>query len=647
MSSLFICISLILITGIFANFLLVRGENSIFPKAIKDMPVTVRNDSIRNIAIIAHVDHGKTTLVDGMFRQSGMYREDQQVDDRVMDSMELERERGITIAAKNCAISWNGTRINIIDTPGHADFGGEVERALSMVDGVVLLVDSSEGPLPQTRFVLRKALALKLPVIGLINKIDRKDARPQEVLDELYELFIDLDATDDQLEFPVLYAIGRDGVAMYNIDDNQENLSPLFETIVKSIPGPAYEEGVPFQMLVTDLDYSEYLGRLAVGRIRNGRVQNKDSLVCIGEDGQPRPLRATKIQVYQGKQMVDVEAAEPGDIVVMAGIEDATIGDTICTRDQPNVLPRINVDEPTVAMRFSINSSPLAGREGKIVQSRKIRERLDREALGNVSIRVESTDDNDAFIVKGRGEFQMAIIVETMRREGYELTVGRPEVIMQNVGGKVHEPIEDVHVDCDETFMGVVTEKLSYRKGRMTNCINNGTGRVRLTFSVPARGLIGYRDEFLTDTRGTGIMNSNFSGYEEYRGDFVTRMTGSLIADRSGVGVAYALYNLEPRGALFVVPGDPVYEGMVVGEHNRDNDIDVNPCKEKKLSNMRASGKDENVTLTPIRSMTLENALHFLREDEVLEVTPESMRIRKIELTASKRHQAGGGRKRV
>ena len=606
-----------------------------------------RNNAIRNIAIIAHVDHGKTTLVDGLFRQSGLFRADQQVDDRIMDSMELERERGITIAAKNCAVSWNGVSINIIDTPGHADFGGEVERALSMVDGVVLLVDSSEGPLPQTRFVLRKALALKLPVIGVINKIDRKDARPDEVLNELYELFIDLDASDEQLEFPVLYAIGREGVAMYNIGDKSENLSPLFETILKHIPGPEYDDELPFQMLVTDLDYSDYLGRLAVGRIRNGKVHSKESLVCIGADGNPKNLRATKLQVYQGKQMVDVESAEPGDIVVMAGIEDATIGDTICTKENPIALPRINVDEPTVAMRFAINSSPLAGREGKIVQSRKIKERLEKEALSNVSIRVEDTDDKDSFIVKGRGEFQMAIIVETMRREGFELTVGRPEVIMHEENGVIMEPIEDVYVDCDENFMGVVTEKLSFRKGRMINCINHGTGRVRLTFSVPSRGLIGYRDEFLTDTRGTGIMNSTFSGYEEHRGNFITRMTGSLIADRSGNAVAYALYNLEPRGSLFVVPGDPVYEGMVVGEHNRDNDIDVNPTKEKKLTNLRASGKDENIILTPVRPMTLENALHFLREDEVLEVTPESMRIRKIELSAQKRYAAGGGRKRV
>lgn len=606
-----------------------------------------RNNAIRNIAIIAHVDHGKTTLVDGLFRQSGLFRADQQVDDRIMDSMELERERGITISAKNCAVSWNGVRINIIDTPGHADFGGEVERALSMVDGVVLLVDSSEGPLPQTRFVLRKALALKLPVIGVINKIDRKDARPDEVLNELYELFIDLDASDEQLEFPVLYAIGREGVAMYSIGDKSENLSPLFETILKHIPGPAYDDELPFQMLVTDLDYSDYLGRLAVGRIKNGHVQSKDSLVCIGADGNPKPLRATKIQVYKGKQMVDVDSAEPGDIIVMAGIEDATIGDTICTKEKPAVLPRIHVDEPTVAMSFSINSSPLAGREGKIVQSRKIKERLEREALRNVSIRVEDTVDKDSFLVKGRGEFQMAIIVETMRREGFELTVGRPEVIMHEKDGVLYEPIEEVHIDCDEVFMGVVTDKLAFRKGRMSNCVNHGTGRVRLTFSVPARGLIGYRDEFLTDTRGTGIMNATFSGYEEHRGNFVSRLTGSLISDRAGNAVAYALYNLEPRGRLFVVPGDPVYEGMVVGEHNKDNDIDVNPTKEKKLTNLRASGKDENIILTPVRPMTLEQALHFLREDEVLEVTPESLRIRKIELSAQKRYAMGGGRKRI
>ena len=604
------------------------------------------NESLRNVAIIAHVDHGKTTLVDGLFKQGGVFRADQQVDDRVMDKMDLERERGITIAAKNCAVNWNGVKINIIDTPGHADFGGEVERSLSMATGAILLVDSSEGPLPQTRFVLRKTLEAGLPVVVVINKIDRKDARPQEVLNEIYDLFIDLDANEHQLEFPVLYAIGRAGVAMNNIDDEQKDLSPLFDAIVKYIPGPSYDPEQPFQMLVADLDYSDYLGRLAVGRIMHGTVYAKESLACIGEDGQPKPLRATKLQVYDGLQVVEVEKALPGDIVVLAGIEDVTIGDTICTRDNPRAMPRIRVDEPTVAMRFGINSSPLAGREGKIVQSRAIYDRLVKETLRNVAVRVENTADRDAFLVKGRGEFQMAILIETMRREGFELSVGRPEVILRkDDNGKVIEPIERLYVDCDEVFMGVVTDKLAQRKGRMLNCVNNGTGRVRLEFSVPSRGLIGYRDEFLTDTKGTGIMNSYVEGYEEWRGDFPTRYTGSIVADRAGSGVAYALFNLEPRGVLFVEPGDPVYEGMIVGEHNRDNDIDVNPTKEKKLTNLRASGKDENVTLTPVKKMTLEHALHFVREDELVEVTPLSIRLRKAELSAMKRYQTAGKRK--
>ena len=611
------------------------------------MSSLARNESLRNIAIIAHVDHGKTTLVDGLFKQSGMFRADQVVDDRLMDSMELERERGITISAKNCAVGWKGVRINILDTPGHADFGGEVERALSMVDGVILLVDAAEGPLPQTRFVLRKALGLSLPVIVVLNKIDRKDARPEEVLNEVYDLFIDLDASESQLEFPVLYAIGRDAVAMNSLNDERKDLSPLFDAILKYIPAPSYDPEMPFHMLVADLDYSDYLGRLAVGRIRNGHAHTKDALVCIGEDGNPRPLRATRFQIYKGKSMVDVDEVDAGDIVVMAGIEDVTIGDTICTAADPSPLPRIKVDDPTVSMRFGINTSPLAGRDGKLVQARKIRERLDREALRNVSIRVEDTEDRDAFLVKGRGEFQMAIIVETMRREGFELTVGRPEVIFKEIDGQKYEPIEEVSIDCDEIYMGVVTEKLNFRKGRMTNCINNGTGRVRLTFSVPARGLIGYRDEFLTDTKGTGILNSDFSGYEPYRGDFLTRMTGSLIADRPGNAVAYALFNLEPRGRLFVVPGDPVYEGMVVGEHSRDNDIDVNVTKEKKLTNLRAAGHDENIILTPVRPMSLEQCLNFMREDEVLEVTPHALRLRKAVLSCTERYRMGGGRKRV
>ncbi len=602
------------------------------------------NDLIRNIAIIAHVDHGKTTLVDALFRQSGIFREDQKIDDRIMDSMDLERERGITIAAKNCAVSWNDVKINIIDTPGHADFGGEVERALSMATGAILLVDASEGPLPQTRFVLRKTLEAKLPVIVVVNKIDRKDARADEVLNEVYDLFIDLDATEEQLEFPVLYAIGRDGVAMHKIDDEQKDLSPLFETILKHIDPPKHDDEEPFQMLVADLDYSDYVGRLAVGRVMHGSVQAREQLVCLGEKS-TTPLKVTKLQAYKGLQLADIEVAEPGDIIVIAGVENVTIGDTICTSKAPRALPRIHVDEPTVAAKFTINTSPLAGREGKFVQSRKILERLERETLSNVAIKVEN-QDNESFIVKGRGEFQLAIIIETMRREGFELGVGRPEVIMKEIDGKKMEPIESVHIDCDEAFMGVVTEKLALRKGRMLNCINNGTGRVRLEFSIPSRGLIGYRDEFLTDTKGTGIMNSLLSGYEEWRGEFMTRYTGSLVADRGGNAVPYAIFNLEPRGEMFVRAGEPVYEGMIIGEHNRENDIDVNPTKEKKLTNMRASGKDENVILTPVKAMTLERAMHFVKEDEMVEVTPISIRLRKIELTAQKRHQMAGAKKK-
>ncbi len=609
------------------------------------MKDNTRNANLRNVAIIAHVDHGKTTLVDALFRQSGVFRSDQRVDDRVMDSMDLERERGITISAKNCAVTWNGVKINIIDTPGHADFGGEVERALSMADGAILLVDAAEGPLPQTRFVLRKALKAGLKLIVVVNKIDRKDARAQEVLNEVYDLFIDLDATEEQLEFPVLYAIGREGVAMRQPDDERKDLSPLFDTILEEVPGPVHDPNEPFQMLVSDLDYSEYLGRLAVGRVLHGAVRSRDALVCVGENGIPVPLRVTKLQAYAGLRLVDMEEASPGDIVVIAGLEDVAIGDTICTRDDVRVLPRLRVDEPTVSMRFTINSSPLAGREGKIVQSRKIRERLIKEALINVAIRVEEGEETDTFLVKGRGEFQMAILIETMRREGFELCVGRPEVILKEKDGQTLEPVEQLYVDCDEAFMGVVTEKLAQRKGRMVNCVNNGSGRVRLEFSVPSRGLIGYRDEFLTDTKGTGIMNSLLAGYEPWRGDFPSRYSGSIVSDRAGNAVAYALFNLEPRGQLFVVPGDPVYEGMIVGEHNRDNDIDVNPTKEKKLTNMRASGHDEAVVLTPVRPMTLERALHFVREDELVEVTPLSLRLRKAELSALKRYQTQGRKK--
>lgn len=606
---------------------------------------TTRNANLRNVAIIAHVDHGKTTLVDALFRQSGVFRADQQVDDRVMDSMDLERERGITIAAKNCAVTWHGVKINIIDTPGHADFGGEVERALSMADGAILLVDAAEGPLPQTRFVLRKALQAGLKLIVVINKIDRKDARAAEVLNEVYDLFIDLDATEEQLDFPVLYAIGRQGVAMRTINDTPKDLAPLFDTILDVIPGPIHDPEEPFQMLVSDLSYSDYLGRLAVGRILHGSIKDKDSFVCIGADATPVPLKVTKLQAYSGPHLVEITQADPGDIVVIAGLETVAIGDTICTRDAIRVLPRLRVDEPTVSMRFTINTSPLAGREGKIVQSRRIRERLLKEARINVAIQVEIGKETDTFIVKGRGEFQMAILIETMRREDFELCVGRPEVILKQNNGQTLEPIEHLYIDCEEISMGVVTDKLAQRKGRMVNCVNNGSGRVRMEFSVPSRGLIGYRDEFLTDTKGTGIMNSLLSGYEQWRGDFPSRYSGSIVSDRAGTAVAYALFNLEPRGQLFVVPGDPVYEGMIIGEHNRENDIDVNPTKEKKLTNLRAAGHDEAIILTPVRPMPLERALHFVKEDELVEITPHSIRLRKSELSALKRYHALGQKK--
>jgi GTP-binding protein len=610
------------------------------------MKKIVKNNGLRNIAIIAHVDHGKTTLVDAMFKQSGLFRVGKEIDDRVMDNMELERERGITIAAKNCSVVWKDVKINIIDTPGHADFGGEVERALAMADGALLLVDASEGPLPQTRFVLKKALEADLKIVVVINKIDRKDARPAEVLDEIYDLFIDLDATEDQLDFPILYAIGREGIVQRSLEERGENLHVLFDAILEEVPPPSYDTGEPFQMLVADLGYSDYLGRLAIGKIFNGAVKCNDALVCINEQTEQIPLKISRLQIYDGIGLKEVEQAEAGDIVVLSGIEDVKIGDTICTRELPKPLTRIRVDEPTVSMKFAINNSPFSGKEGKYVQSSKIRERLLKETLRNVAIRVEETDDKESFTVKGRGEFQMAILIETMRREGFELCVGRPEVIYKVRNGRRLEPIEQLFVDCDENFLGIVTEKLSIRRGKMTNMVNKGSGRVRMEFSVPSRGLIGYRDEFLTDTKGTGILNTYFAGYEEFRGDFPSRFTGSLVSDRQGNAVAYALFNLEPRGRLFVAPNEPVYEGMIVGEHNRESDINVNPCKEKKLTNMRAAGKDENVVLTPVAPMTLERAIHFISEDEMVEVTPKSIRLRKTVLSAQHRHNIKAGRKK-
>ncbi|MDA3851769.1 MAG: translational GTPase TypA [Spirochaetaceae bacterium] len=601
------------------------------------------NKNLRNVAIIAHVDHGKTTLVDSMFNQSGVFRDGQETEERLMDNMDLERERGITIAAKNCAIQWKGVKINILDTPGHADFGGEVERALSMVDGVLLLVDASEGPLPQTRFVLSKALNAGLPVLIVINKIDRPDARPEEVLSEVYDLLIDLDAHEDQLECPVLFADGRAGIAKKALTDEADDLHILLDAIIDEVPAPGYHDEEPFQMLVTDLSYSDYLGRLAIGKIINGHVQARDSLVRIAAGDKLMPLNVSKLQVYKGPTLADVDSADAGEIIVLAGIDEVHIGDTICNKQNPKALKRIAVDEPTVSMRFSANTSPTLGQDGKLVQSSKIRERLEKETMLNVSVKVEEMTDREGFIVKGRGEFQMVILIETMRREGFELCVGSPEVIFRKENGKTIEPIEQLYVDCEEIYTGIVTEKLSKRKGRMISYVNHEHGRVRLEFSLPSRALIGYRDEFLTDTRGTGIMNSLISGYEEYRGDFPDRHTGSLVADRTGEAVPYALYNLEPRGQLFVNPGESVYEGMIVGEHNRENDLNVNPCKTKNLSNVRASGKDDAVVLTPILPMTLERAIQFIREDELVEVTPKSIRLRKAILSAAKRKQGNRG----
>ena len=600
-----------------------------------------QNPHIRNIAIIAHVDHGKTTLVDFMLRQGGSFRENQAVDERVMDNLDLERERGITIASKNCAVHWQGVKINIIDTPGHADFGGEVERGLKMVDGAILLVDASEGPLPQTRFVLKKALESHLKIIVVINKIDRKDARLQEVLNEIYSLFIDLDADDTQINFPILYAIGREGIAQETLEGRGKNLGPLFETIINEIPPPTYHRQEPFQMLVTNLSYSDYMGRLAIGRIMNGRVCKNDRLVCLAQDGLPKPLKVSSLQVYDGIRVAEVESVEPGDILILSGIENVEIGDTICTVETPKALKRIIVDEPTVSMKFMINTSPLSGREGRWIQSRKILERLQKETLHNVALRVEAFETADSFLVKGRGEFQMAILIETMRREGFELSVGRPEAIMREKNGIRYEPIEHLFVDIQEDFTGIVTEKLSRRLGRMINMVNHGTGRVRLEFSIPSRGLIGYRSEFLTDTKGTGLMNSYVHDYEPYRGDIKNRVTGSLVSDRMGNTVAYGLFHLEPRGLLFVEEGVLVYEWMIVGEHNREQDLNINPCKEKKLSNMRAAGKDENITLSAILPMTLERAIEFIRDDEQVEVTPKNIRLRKNVLPAALRKSIG------
>jgi len=591
--------------------------------------------TIRNIAIIAHVDHGKTTLVDAMLRQSGTFRANEAVAERVMDSNELERERGITILAKNTAIFYHEQKINIVDTPGHADFGGEVERALKMVDGVMLLVDASEGPLPQTRYVLSKALEAKLPVILTINKIDRPDARPQEVLNEVYDLFIDLDANEEQLEFPVLYTNGKLGTATLDISTPGTDLQPLFEQIVQTIPPAGGDPDAPLQILVTNLDYSDYLGRLGIARVFNGTLRTGEEVAIAKLDGSLQKTRITKLFTFSGLKRSDIESTELGDIVAIAGVEGITIGETVTSLENPSPMPHIAIDEPTIAMQFSVNNSPMAGREGRYVTSRNLRERLDKELLTNVSIRVEETGSPDSLKVLGRGELQLAILIEMMRREDYELMVGRPEIVTRTIDGQLMEPVEHLTVDIPDNFVGTVIERLGPRKGEMVKML--GHGRVRLEFRVPSRGLIGLRSELLTETRGTIVMNSLFDGYIPYQGEIPQRPTGALIADRPGTTTAYALEGLEDRGVLFAPPGIEVYEGMIIGEHSRDNDLDVNVVREKKLTNMRASTADEAVRLAPPRAMNLEQAIEFIADDELVEVTPKSLRLRKKVLQANRR----------
>jgi GTP-binding protein len=603
----------------------------------------IANPLRRNVAIIAHVDHGKTTLVDAMFRQSGVFRAHERVTDRAMDSNELERERGITILAKNTAVHYvhpetgGDLIINIVDTPGHADFGGEVERTLTMVDGVLLLVDASEGPLPQTRFVLRKALERRLPPIVVINKIDRGDARPQEVLNEVYDLFIDLDASEDQLDFPVLYTNARAGTSSIALDDRGTDLRPLFDAIVSAVPPPHGDPEAALQMLVANLDSSDYLGRIAIGRIFNGRVKIGDAIAVCKLDGARQQTRVTKLFAFEGLRRVDIEAAAAGDIVCLAGIEDIMIGETIADPERVVPIAPIAVDEPTVSMVFGVNTSPLAGREGQFVTSRNLRDRLDRELLGNVSIRVEPTDTPEQIKVLGRGELQLSILIEMMRREGYELQVSRPEIVTREMSGALKEPVEELVIDVAEEYQGVVIAQVGIRRGTMTRMINHGSGRVRLEFGIPARGLIGFRSQFLTETKGTGIMHHVFSGWEPWHGAIPSRPTGALVADRAGAATAYAIANLQERGEIFIEPGTTVYEGMLVGENSRPNDLDVNVTKEKKQTNMRASTADEAVRLIPPKKLGLELAIEFINDDELVEVTPASIRLRKKVLAANMR----------
>lgn len=588
----------------------------------------IRND-LRNLAIIAHVDHGKTTLVDAMLWQSGVFRENAQVAERVMDSLDLEREKGITIMAKNTAVVYNGVKINIVDTPGHADFGGEVERTLNMVDGVMLLVDATEGPLPQTRFVLGKALERRLPPIVVINKIDRPDRRIEEVLNEVYDLFIDLDATDEQLDFPVLYTNAKAGIALTAPEAQGRDLVPLFETILTAIPAPAYDPEAPLQFLVTNLHHSDYVGRIGVGKVVNGALRRGQEVALLKADGQPRKASLSVVYSYDGLERVERDLIEAGDIAAVAGVAELYIGDTLGDPARPRPLPVITVEEPTMAMVFSVNTSSLAGREGRFLTSRHLKERLDRELLYNVSIRVEPAENRDSYQVSARGELQLAVLVETMRREGFELSLSKPRIITREVAGQLCEPKELAVVDVPEDFVGIVTEMLSARRGQLVKMINNGFGRVRLEFEIASRGLIGFRSQFLTDTRGTGMLNTLLLGYRPYAGEIGGRPNGVMVSDRDGRAVTYAIHHLQPRGTIFVNPGDPVYPGMIVGENSRSDDLWVNITKEKKLTNIRAAGSDEALRLIPPRQFTLEQAMEYIEEDELVEVTPVSIRLRK------------------
>ncbi|MGZ4675728.1 MAG: translational GTPase TypA [Acidimicrobiia bacterium] len=606
---------------------------------------TERREDLRNVAIIAHVDHGKTTLVDAMLWQTGVFRANQEVADRILDSNDLEREKGITILAKNTAVRYGGVKLNIIDTPGHADFGGEVERGLTMVDGVLLLVDASEGPLPQTRFVLRKALEARLPVILVVNKVDRPDARITEVVDEVYELFIDLDADEEQIDFPIVYANARAGWASLDPDVEGSDLKPLFELLLDRIPAPTYTPGAPLQALVTNLDASPYVGRLALCRVQEGRIAKGQTVAWCRVDGTIERVRITELYVTEALDRVDATEAGPGEIIAIAGLPDVTIGETLADAESPVALPVMHIDEPSLAMTIGINTSPLAGQDGTKLTARLLKNRLDAELVGNVSIRVLPTERPDAWEVQGRGELQLAVLVETMRREGFELTVGKPQVVTRLVDGKVHEPVERATIDVPEEFLGAVTQLLAVRKGRMEQMVNHGTGWVRLDYLVPARGLVGFRTEFMTETRGTGILHHVFDGYAPWFGELRSRPTGSMVADRRGDTTGYSLFNLQERGELLVGPGVEVYEGMIVGESSRSEEMDVNPTREKKLTNMRASGSDDTVRLTPPRPMSLEQALEFVADDECVEVTPAAVRLRKVILDASQRGRLRNSKK--